>query len=448
MTTPSHGLGLFTDFYELSMGSSLTAHGLDAMATFELFVRRLPPTRRYLVACGIQDALDGLGRFRLDADEGDYLSTFAALDRAFVERLCDTGFTGSVSAVAEGEVVFAGEPIMQVTAPLVEAQIVETFLLNTVGFATLVASKASRIATACGSRRFIEFGARRAHGVDAAMAAARAAYIGGAVGTSLTAAARRFAIPVSGTMAHSFVMSFEHEIDAFRAFAASYPNGDAVLLVDTYDTIEGTRRAVALADQGVRFRGVRLDSGDLGVLAKTVRSVLDDAGLTDVTILASGDLDEFTIRDLLADGAPIDAFGVGTQLSTSADAPSLSCVYKLVEDEHGPKMKHADGKVTFPGRKQVYRFERDGSSTHDVITLTSERRPSGARALLRPVMERGALLPQVIEPIEVIRARCAAATAALPGATKALEPTDYPAYRVECSPALLSLMHEHSRRAH
>jgi nicotinate phosphoribosyltransferase len=344
-----------------------------------------------------------------------------------------------VWAVPEGEMVLAGEPIVRVTGPVVEAQIVETWLLNRVASQTMLASKAARVALACGDRSFVDFSARRDHGVDAAMAAARAAWICGASGTSLVAAGRRFGIPLSGTMAHSFVMSHDDERDAFRSYARTFPHS-AVLLIDTYDTVEGARRAAEvaheLAAEGITIGAVRLDSGDLGALARDVRAVLDGHGLPAVRILASGDLDEHRIAALLAGGAPIDAFGVGTQLGTSGDAPTLGAVYKLVEDADGPKMKLAAGKVTLPGRKQVWRV--DG---HDVVSLHDEDVPGG-RPLLRQVMAEGRRTAR--EPLVRLRDRARATIAALPPPLRALEPAAAGAalWPVEVAPGLQRLADE------
>jgi nicotinate phosphoribosyltransferase len=422
---------LVTDLYELTMAAAYRADGLEHEATFELFVRTLPHERRFLLAAGLDDALDGLESWRFDADDVAYLDGLGSFPAGFVDRLADLRFTGDVWAVPEGEVVFAGEPLVRVTAPLVEAQIVETWLLNRVASQTMLASKAARVALACGDRSFVDFSARRDHGVDAAMAAARGAWICGAVGTSLVAAGRRFGIPLSGTMAHSFVMSYDDERDAFRAYARTFPRA-AVLLIDTYDTVEGARRAAEVAHEvaadGIAIDGVRLDSGDLGALAHEVRRVLDDAGLPGIRILASGDLDEHRVAALIAGGAPIDAFGVGTQLGTSGDAPSLGAVYKLVEDADGPKMKLASGKVTLPGRKQVWRLD-----DHDVLSLHDEQVPGG-RPLLTRVMAGGRRTE--VETLDRIRARAMATIASLPPALRSLEPAPGPVWSVEVAPAL------------
>ncbi len=433
--------GLVTDLYELTMAAAYQASGIEHEATFELSVRHLPPTRRFLVAAGLEDALAGLEQLRFSPDDLSYLASLDMLPAPFLDCLADLRFTGDVWAVPEGEVVFAGEPLVRVTAPVIEAQIVETFLLNRIASQTMLASKAARVAIACGDRRFVDFSARRDHGVDAAMAAARAAWIAGAAGTSLVAAGKRWGIPVSGTMAHSFVMAFDDERDAFRAYARCFPQG-VVLLIDTYDTVEGARRAVEvaqdLADEGIALMGVRLDSGDLLDLSRAVRAVLDDAGLDDVDIMASGDLDEHRIFALRSAGAPIDAFGVGTQLGTSADAPSLGAVYKLVEDADGPKMKLATGKVTLPGRKQVWR-QRD----RDVVGLQSEA--VVGRPLLVEVM-RGGRRTGPPESLDAIRDRCLVAVAGLPASLRSLEPpspadepADGPVWPVETAPGLQAL---------
>jgi nicotinate phosphoribosyltransferase len=428
---------LVTDLYELTMAAAYQAAGMESEASFELFVRDLPPERRFLVVAGLDDALAGLEAWRFEPGDVAYLEGLGLFPGEFLAALADLSFRGDVWAVPEGEVVFAGEPLVRVTGPLVEAQMVETWLLNRIGSHTLLASKAARVALACGPRAFVDFSARRDHGVDAALAAARAAWLAGAAGTSLVAAGRRWGIPLSGTMAHSYVMSFDDEREAFRAYARTFPQG-VVLLIDTYDTVAGARHAAEvardLAREGVAVAGVRLDSGDLGALATQVRDVLDEAGLPEVQILASGDLDEHQIAALLGEGAPIDAFGVGTQLGTSFDAPALGAVYKLVEDAGGPKMKLAAGKVTQPGRKQVWRCE-----DRDVVSLHDEDVPGG-RPLLRPVMAGGTRT--WTEPLAASRDRCTAALAALPDRLRTLAPVPGPGdpWPVELSPGLGDLM--------
>ena len=425
---------LVTDLYELTMAAAYHAHGMDGQATFELFVRELPEHRNFLVACGLEQALDYLATMRFDEAALAYLGSLDLFSEDFLERLGSFRFTGDVWAVPEGEVAFADEPLVSVTAPLVEAQVVETFLLTTVLFQTMVASKAARVAIACGpEHRFADFSARRDHGADAAVKAARAAYVGGAASTSNVLAGQLFGIPVTGTMAHAYVMAFEHEVDAFRSFARTFPE-HAVLLIDTYDTERGAQRAVEVATElgreGIRVTGVRIDSGDLAELARRVRRILDDGGLEDVQIVASGDLDEHRIASLLAAGAPIDTFGVGTQLGTSADEPFLGGVYKLVEDVHGPKRKRSAGKMTLPGRKQVHHFlDEQGRFSHAVLALRDEEvRGERGRSVLRQVMKDGQVLHP--EALADIRARADASVAALPDDLRRLD------HRCEVKPRL------------
>ncbi len=419
----------FVDLYELTMAASYFARGMNEPATFELSVRQLPPHRGFLVACGLEDALAYLDGFAFAGETIDYLRSLGTFDEAFLEALGRLRFSGDVWAVPEGEVVFGREPLLRVTAPLIEAQLAETFLLNAVAFQTMIATKAARIALACGDRPFVDFSGRRDHGADAALKVARAASVGGASGTSNVLAGQLYGLDLSGTMAHSYVLAFPDESDAFRAYARDFPDG-AVLLVDTYDTVEGARRAAAVANElraeGVTVRGVRLDSGDLAALARTVRDVLDSAGCADLRIFASSDLDEYRIADLLAQGAPIDAFGVGTRLGTSADAPSLGAVYKLVAGPRGPVMKHSSGKISLPGTKQVYREERDGESLADTIALAGEPGVAG-RPLLEQVMASGErIVPP--ESLAALRDRRAAAVARLPEPARRLDavPDAYP----------------------
>ena len=322
--------------------------------------------------------------------------------------------------MAEGRVAFAGEPLLVVRAPLLEAQLVETFLLNALTFPTVVASKAARVAIACAGRPFVDFSARRDHGPDAALLAARAAFVGGAAATATVEAGARWGIPLSGTMAHSYVMAMGDEEAAFRTFARQFRDR-TVLLVDTFDTLEGARRAARvakeLAAEGIHVRAVRLDSGDLAALAPAVRRILDEGGCESVGIFASGDLDETRIAALLSAGAPIDGFGVGTRLGTGGDAPTLSTVYKLVEDARGPKMKLSTGKATLPGRKQVFRESRDGVLQRDVIALADEELPG--EPLLQPVMRGGHRLAPP-EPLAAAQARCREEVARLPAPLREL----------------------------
>jgi nicotinate phosphoribosyltransferase len=429
---------MVTDLYELTMAAAYWHARVDHEASFELSVRRLPAERRFLVVAGLDDALAGLEDFRYRDEDLAYLDGLGSFPAGFLDVLAGLRFTGDVWAIPEGELAFAGEPLVRVTAPLLEAQLVETFLLNQIASSTMVASKAARVALACGGRAYVDFSARRDHGTAAAMTAARSAWIAGAAGTSLIAAGQRWRIPSSGTMAHSFVMAFDDEREAFRAYARAFPT-DAVLLLDTYDTLTGARHVVevahGLAGEGIEVAGVRLDSGDLRELSVAVRRILDEGGLHGVRIFASGDLDEYRVAELLAGGAAIDAFGVGTQLGTSADAPSLSAVYKLVEDADGPKMKLAEGKVTWPGRKQVWR-----ATDRDVISLHDEAVDS-ARPLQVQVMAGGRRTDAGSEPLLAARSRCLAALADLPRPLRSLEPSppgEEP-WPVELSPGLDSM---------
>lgn len=410
---------LLTDLYELTMADSYHRRGMEGRATFDLFVRELPKRRNFLVACGLEQALEYLENLHFDEDAVAYLESLQIFSESFLDRLRGLRFTGGVWAIPEGEIAFAAEPLLRVTAPLVEAQIVETFLLNTITFQTMVASKGARVAIACDGRDFVDFSARRVHGADAAIKAARASYIAGATATSNVLAGKTFGIAVTGTMAHSYVMAFGDELEAFRAFARDFP-GRAVLLIDTFDTEEGARRAVQVADElageGIRLLGVRLDSGDIGTLAREVRTILDQAGLTDAKIIASGDLDEYRIEELLSRGAPIDSFGVGTQLGTSGDEPSLGGVYKLVAEGSLPKIKLSEGKVTLPGVKQVFRSSQNGLYHHDVIGLEGEE--LDGEPLLRMVMKNGRQVHR--EPLDRARARCRQALASLPDSLRSL----------------------------
>jgi nicotinate phosphoribosyltransferase len=383
------------------MAAAYFDNGLMPRASFELFVRKLPHARSYLIAAGLEQALDYLMGLRFKSAVIDYLRrhpSFGNVSREFFDYLGEFRFTGDVWAMAEGTAVFATEPLVRVSAPVIEAQIVETFLLATINFQTMVASKAARVVTAARGRQVIEFGTRRAHGTEAGLMAARAAYIAGCAGTSNVEAGYLFGVPIFGTLAHSFVMMFDDEDEAFRAFLKVFPE-TSTILVDTYDTVAAVERLARDFDSTIP--AIRLDSGDLLELSKRVRAILDKNGKTDTKIFASSDLDEYVIEDLLARGASIDAFGVGTRLATSYDAPALSGVYKLVaaEDQGGlsMKMKLSEEKATYPGPKQVWRLtDADGCYREDIIALADEQAPpiegTGGdewRPLLELVMKGG-----------------------------------------------------------
>ena len=379
---------LYTDLYQLTMAAGYWMAGkTHETATFELFVRRLPPNRDYLVVCGLEQAIEYLCELRFDRHEIDYLKTLPQLQNApggFWDYLAAFRFTGDIFAVPEGTVMFAGEPLLTVRAPLIEAQIPETYLLSTIGFQTVIASKAARILNAAAGRDVVEFGCRRAHTPEAGCLAGRAAFLAGCVGTSNVAAGMRFGVPVFGTAAHSWILSFDNETLAFEKLQQLLGER-TVQLIDTYDTLAGARRVAAL---GQPLWGIRLDSGDLLDLSREVRLILDESGLKSVKIMATNDLDETTIASLVEQGAPIDIFGVGTSLATSYDAPALSAVYKLVEIEaNGIRRyaaKHSSGKRTLPGAKQVFRYP-----DRDVVALASETAEPGVERLLRPVIVNG-----------------------------------------------------------
>jgi nicotinate phosphoribosyltransferase len=427
---------LNTDLYELTMAAGYFAAGkTQEIATFELSVRRLPQKRNFLVAAGLQQAVEFLSTFEFQTDELDYLRSLAQFKNTppeFFEFLAQLRFTGDLFAVPEGTPIFANEPIAIIRAPIVQAQLIETYMLSTFAFQTTIASKAARCLIAAGGRPIVEFGSRRAHSPAAGILAGRAAYLAGCTGTSNTEAGMRFGIPVSGTAAHSWTMAFRDEEQSFRALQRLL--GDStVFLIDTYDTIEGARLAVKL---GPPFWGVRLDSGDLGALAREVRRILDQVGLRDAKIIASNDLNEDRLAELVSSGAPIDVFGVGTELATSADAPSLSAVYKLVEltreDALHYKAKFSDEKSTLPGAKQIYRYPNC-----DVIALYSECNTDfQGEPLLRPIMTNGELL-QASPPVSELRSKAISAIAALPKELHSLKETV--PYRVEISPRLLEL---------
>src|SRR5689334_339459 len=392
MVSNGHYSGLLTDLYELTMAAGYVQNQFDARATFELFVRHLPRNRNYLVAAGLEQALDFLENVRFSAEEISFirqLPVFRHVHSGFYDYLVRFRFTGDVWALPEGTIFFPGEPLVRVTAPITEAQLIETSLLSILHFQTLIASKASRVTTAAAGRPVVEFGSRRAHGMEAGVLAARAAFIGGCEGTSNTFAGRRFGIPVYGTQAHSWIMAHEDESEAFRDFLEVFPE-QSTLLVDTYDVHAAIEKMIAL---GRKPGGVRLDSGDVLADSQWVRKRLDSAGWQDVKIFASGELDDERIETLLRNGARIDAFGVGTALSTSSDSPNIGVIYKLVEVDLGDTVRSAakfsQEKITYPGRKQVFRFaEKDGKFSTDVIGLDTESFP-GSDQLLVPVLRAG-----------------------------------------------------------
>lgn len=428
---------LLTDLYQLNMLQAYLEHGRTETAVFEFFVRKLPARRGFLMAAGLEQAIQFLEELRVSEAELDWLRRSGRFSRETLDWLATVRFTGDVDAMSEGEIFFENEPILRVTAPLPLAQLVETRLMNILHFQSLIASKAARMVLAAKGRRLVDFGLRRAHGAEAGLMAARAAYVAGFDGTATTLAGALWDIPVSGTMAHSFIQAFDDEAAAFEAFAQSRPDG-LTLLIDTYDTEAGARKAAALAvrlaQSGVLVRGVRIDSGDLLALSRSVRRVLDESGLRDVTIFASGGLDEDDLRRLTDAGAPIDGFGMGTSLTTSSDAPALDCAYKLQEYAGIARRKLSTGKATWPGRKQVWRlYAADGRMAGDLLSTLDEAAPG--EALIRPVLRCGARV-EPARDLAAIRAHAAHQLARLPAPLQDLEPHVHP---VEVGPALTRL---------
>jgi nicotinate phosphoribosyltransferase len=415
---------LLTDRYELTMLQAYHAEGMRERAVFSLFVRRLPEARNFLLACGLDTVLRFLERLHFAADDLDHLRR-SGFDADFVDALAGLRFTGDVWAVPEGTPVFAGEPLLEVEAPLPEAQLVETFVLNQMHLQTLLASKAARVRAAAGARRVVDFGLRRMQGADAGLKSARAFHVAGIDATSNELAGKVYGVPVTGTMAHSYVQVHASEYEAFRAFSATFPEG--ILLVDTYDTLEGVRNVVRLAAElGTDFRvsGIRLDSGDLGSLAREARGILDAGGLENVRIFASGGLDEWKIRRLASEDAPIDGFGVGSSMAVSEDAPVLDVVYKLTEYAGRGRLKLSPDKDTFPFRKQVLRLEEDGVAARDVVARAGEELPG--RALMVKVMERGRRSPAGTTDLDAARRLARDEIARLPARVRSLDPAEPP----------------------
>ena len=435
-------LALLTDLYQLTMAQGYFHSKKVEPATFSLFVRAYPSHRGYFVSAGLEDVLNFLEEFAFQPEDIDFLRSTKIFANDFLEFLKGLRFTGEVWAIPEGRLFFKDEPILEVTAPIIEAQLVESFIINQVNLQSLIASKAARCVLAAQGRAVVDFSLRRTHGIDAAMKAARASYIGGCTSTSNTLAGKRYGIPIVGTMAHSFVSSFDHEIDAFRRFVESFPNS-STLLIDTYDTVVGARRAVTVAREmaakGQRLRGVRIDSGDLLPLAREVRRIFDEAGLSYVKIVGSGGLDEYDLAELSEANAPYDMYGVGTRMGVSADAPWLDMAYKLVDINGRPVLKLSTGKISLPGPKQIFRStQAQGQLKGDLLGLRDESH-RGAEPLLKKVMEnarRVGPLPSLKE----IRANSLEELGHLDERHKSIRsPALYP---VELSPRLKRLQEE------
>jgi nicotinate phosphoribosyltransferase len=435
---------LLTDLYQLNMIQAYLDYGETKTAVFEFFVRKLPRRRGFLMAAGLEQALDFLERLHFTKEEIDWLANTGRFSDKLLAHLSALRFTGDVHAMPEGEIFFANEPILRVTAPLDQAQLVETRLINILHFQSLIAAKAARFVLSAPGKMLVDFGLRRAHGAEAGLWAARASYIAGFAGTATMLAEMAFGIPTYGTMAHSFIQTFDNETAAFESFAQSRPD-NLTLLIDTYDTVTGAKEVVTLAPKlkarGITIRAVRLDSGDLASLSKIVRRILDEGGLGDILIFASGGLDEDQIQKMLQSGAPIDGFGLGTNLTTSSDVPALDCAYKLQEYAGLPRRKRSEGKATWPGRKQVWRrYGADGRMTGDVLSLEDD--PQSGQPLLHLVMQNGRRLGR--PSLTDIRSRASNSLQRLPEALRALEP-DAP-YPVEVAEPLIQLAADVDRR--
>ena len=421
-------LALLTDLYQLTMAQGYFQSQRMAPATFSLFVRSYPPNRGYFVSAGLQDVLEFFEQFQIDSAGIDYLRSRRIFTDEFLDFLKGLKFTGEVWAIPEGRLFFKDEPVMEVTAPIVEAQIVETLIINQINFQSLIATKAARCVHAAGARSVVDFSLRRTHGIDAGMKVARTSYLAGFAGTSNVRAGQHYGIPIVGTMAHSFVSSFEHEIDAFRAFVSSFPN-NSTLLIDTYDTVAGARKAVQVAKEmaarGERLQGVRIDSGNLAKLAVDVRNIFDEAGLKDIKIIGSGGLDEYDLADFSDAEIPYDSYGVGTKMGVSADAPWSDIAYKLVEYDNRPVLKLSTGKVSLPGKKQAFRMsDRQGQLQKDIIALRGEN-VAGAEPLLKKVMTEGKITVP-LPSLQEIRSVFLSEFAKLPEPIKAIRnPSHY-----------------------
>jgi nicotinate phosphoribosyltransferase len=432
---------LLTDLYQLNMMQAYLDRGETKTAVFEFFVRKLPRERGFLIAAGLEQVLEFLVRLRFTPEELDWLASSGRFGKDLIDYLEGLRFAGDIHAMAEGTVFFPDEPILRVTAALPEAQLIETRLINLLQFQSMIAAKAARMMLASPGKRLVDFGLRRAHGAEAGLLAARASYIAGFAGTATVLADKEFGIPIFGTMAHSYIQVHDDEAEAFENFARARPK-NLTLLIDTYDTEAAARKVVALAPRlkaaGISIGAVRLDSGDLITLSKTVRRILDQGGLRDVTIFASGGIDETVIANIIRSGAPIDGFGIGSSLTTSYDAPGLDCVYKLEEYAGLPRRKRSAGKATWPGRKQVWRrFGADGCMAGDILSLEHDDQP-GER-LIELVMQGGKRLKPAPTLAE-IRARAARDLERLPEPLRRLEPGA--SYPVEVSEALRRLAAE------
>ncbi len=451
-------VALLTDLYELTVSAAFFDHGFNDIASFELAMRRMPPGRGFMIAAGVERLAEALEHYRFDDAAIEHLQSLKLFKAEFLEYLSKLRFTGSIRALPEGTIYFAGEPILEIRAPLIEAQLIETLALNQLGFASIVATKAARCFTVAGGRRLVDFSPRRAQGADASLVAARSSYLAGFHGSANVLAGKRYGIPVFGTMSHSFVMAHENERDAFSDFVNSFPTL-STLLVDTYDTVRGVENAAAVAVQvreaGAKVQALRLDSGDLHALSRRARVILDKAGHSDISIVASGNLDEFKIAELVDASAPIDAFGVGTALAVSDDAPAADFTYKLVDYKNHARLKTSAGKISTPGRKQLFRaYASNGSFYADLVGIIDEgattvahefkTAPAKTAALMENIFEHGArIMPR--PGLSEARERVMNGLTALDARHKVLRrPAEFP---VRMTAALNALMISEKLRA-
>ncbi len=432
-----NNMGMLTDLYELTMAQVYFNENMNKTAIFDFYTRPIK-NRSYLLNAGLEQVLFYLQNLKFTESDIDFLKSTGKFTDEFLDYLKNFRFTGNVYAVDEGEIIFPNEPVIQVEAPLIEAQIVETFLINTMQISILVATKALRCYSVAKGTPLVDFGLRRAHGTDAGMKAARSSFVGGFLGTSNVLAGKEFGIPIFGTMAHSFILAHETEEEAFENFAKHYPD-NAILLVDTFDTIEGVKKAVNVIKKlGLKsFKGIRLDSGDIVSLAKESRKILDEAGFKDAMIFVSGGLNEYKIQEYLNKGAPIDAWGVGTELVVSADLPYLDCAYKLVEYDGKPKMKFSPHKITLPSKKQVYRFYEDGKIKKDIVCSFDEK--FEGTPLLKKYIENGKIVKK-IPSLEEIKEKAVSNLEKLPEELKDINKTVH--FLPEISEKLKNLVEE------
>ncbi len=441
MKMSKNSMSLLTDLYEFTMAASYWENKMFVPATFSLFIRKYPPDRGYFVSAGLEEVLDFLESFGFDQSGLDYLDSTGLFSHDFLDYLSRLRFTGEVHAIPEGRLFFKDEPILEVTAPIIEGQLVETFIINAINLQVTIATKASRCVHAAQGRDLVDFSLRRTQGTDAGLKVARASYLTGFKASSNVLAGKRYNIPISGTMAHSYITSFEEEADAFRAFFKTFPQ-NTILLIDTYDTVEGAKKAVRVAkemarEKGFKLKGVRLDSGDMAELSKEVRKILDSEGLKDVSIFASGGFDEHKINDVVTRGAKIDAFGVGTKMGVSADGPFTDIAYKMVQYGDRPVLKLSTGKISLAGQKQIFRIREKGKLKTDTIGLRGEN--LAGEKIIKRVMKDGKR-EMTPDSLNAIRDRFHKEFSELNNEYKKIKDPDH--YPVQLGPGLQKLQEE------